>query len=117
MSSVFSSTINFFYKGGVTQTKDGPVYQIQGLRTPLKCICEEVDNEMREEEAQRKRMPNMPPTGRTKYAIGGVYAGTCAADAGIPEGENLFILSSALGDKPCKCHKLYEVSFNYLLKL
>ncbi|CAG9864958.1 unnamed protein product [Phyllotreta striolata] len=117
--------------GGVTQTKDGPVYQIQGLRTPLKCICAEIDAEMREEAERLQRMPKMPPTGRARYQIEGVWGATlavaqkggvsdcdpnCREKKGKEEKEeimeqtkeNFFVLST-LGNEPCKCHKLYDL--------
>lgn len=85
--------------GGVTNTDEGPIYQISGMRQPVQCIC--LDALKKEEELQEylKRFPKMPPTGRIKYGITGIQL--------TPE-ENFFIISQALDSPECDCEKLYE---------
>ncbi|CAH1119159.1 unnamed protein product [Phaedon cochleariae] len=84
---------------GVTNTPEGPVYSIGGVRSPVQCVCAEVARRRKEEEEHSKRMARMPNTGRIKYEISGVRHGSQ---------ENTFIISKALPVEPCSCEKLFE---------
>ncbi|KAG5898297.1 hypothetical protein JTB14_008640 [Gonioctena quinquepunctata] len=48
--------------GGVVNTSEGPVYCIEGVRPPVRCICAEVQRELEEREESMRRMAKMPAT-------------------------------------------------------
>lgn len=85
--------------GGVTYTEKGPIYQIFGMRPPVRCVCEEVLNEADKLEEQMRRLPKIPSTGRITYGIGGVKQ--------TSEG-NFYVISQTLECDECDCEKLYK---------
>ncbi|XP_030746892.1 uncharacterized protein LOC115875539 [Sitophilus oryzae] len=85
---------------GVTNTREGPVYIISGLRPPVDCECARALREKEEQEMYEKQRAKMPNTGRIKYAIQGVRA---------TSKENVYIMSGAVKPTKCECENLLSL--------